>query len=70
MTALNSVHSAYRSMLHHPPDQERDGEKDRKPGGKTCVKVYGKCGVKVKEEDVRDRTKWKNDIQNRSGDPR
>ena len=26
--------------------------------------------VVLKEEDVPDRTKWKNDIQNRSGDPR
>ena len=48
--------------------QERDGEDERKPGGKTCVKeMYGKCGLKA---DVLDRTKWKNDIHNHSGDSR
>ena len=26
--------------------QERDGEQNRKPGGKTCVKRYGKCVFK------------------------
>ena len=31
-------------------------------------KRYGKCGVK--EVDALDRTKWKNDIHNHSGDPR
>ena len=49
---------------------ERDGEEDRKPCGKTRVKeIYGKCVV-IKEEDVLDRTKWKNDIQNDFGDSR
>ena len=51
------------------PYQERDGEEDRKPGGKTRVKeIYGKCGLK--EDDVLDRTKWKNDIHYHYGDPR
>ena len=48
--------------------QERDGGEDRKPGGKTRVKKrYVKRGD---EQEVLDRTKWKNDIQNHSGDPR
>ena len=48
-----------RRMLNAPEPayQEREGEEDRKPGGKR----YGKCGVK--KEDTLDRTKWKNDIQ-------
>ena len=47
--------------------QERDGEEDRKPCGKTCVKVES---VGLKEDDALDRTKWKNDIQYHSGNPR
>ena len=48
--------------------QERHGEEDRKPGGKTRVKEIWKVGLK--EEDVLDRTKWKHDIHNHSSDPR
>ena len=40
--------------------QERDGERDGKPGGKTRVKEIRK----VCEEDILDRAKWKNDIHN------
>ena len=40
-------------------NQERDGERDRKPGGKTCVKEIRKVC-----EDILDRAKWKNDIHN------
>ena len=51
--------------------QERDEEKDRKARGKTRIKeICGKCSVGLKKEDVPDRTKWKNDVQNHSGDPR
>ena len=39
---------------------------ERKPGGKTRVKEIWE----LKEEDVLDRTKWKGDIPNHSGDPR
>ncbi len=42
---------------------QRDGEEDGKPGGKTRVKDIRK----VKEEDVLDRTKWKNDIPEYAG---
>ena len=44
--------------------QERDGEEDRKPSGKTCVNMKR---VGLKEEDALDRTKWKNNIQYHSG---
>ena len=47
--------------------EERDGEKNRKPGGKTCVK---EISVWLKEQDILARTKCKNDIQNHSGDHR
>ncbi len=47
--------------------QERDGEENRTPGGKTRVKDIWKG---LKEEDALDRTKWENDIQYHSGDPR
>ena len=51
------------------PYQERDGDEDRKPGGKTRVKRYGTCVVN--EEDLLDRTKLENDrpTQNHSDDP-
>ena len=42
--------------------QERDGEEDRQPGGKTVMQSV--------DEDALDRTKWKNDIHNHSGDSR
>ena len=42
--------------------QERDGEEDRTPGGKTRVKDM--TSVWLKKEDVLDRIKWKNDIHN------
>ena len=42
----------------------RDEDEDRKPGGRDIESVG------VKEENVPDRTKWKNDIQYHSGDPR
>ena len=41
--------------------QERDGEEDRKPGGKTRVKDIWKVWVKGGRRI--DRTKCKNDIQ-------
>ena len=44
---LSSVigHRAHIKKMHQYKD--RDGEEDRKPGGKTRVKeIYGKCGVK------------------------
>ena len=44
--------------------QERDGEYDRKPGGKTRVTAIWKVW---EEQGVLDRTKWKNAIQ---ADPR
>ena len=44
---------------------QRDGEEDRKPGGKTRVKEIRE----LKEEDVLDRTKWKGDIPNQPDDP-
>ena len=61
--------------------QERTGEKDGKPGGKTLVKniwkvwgererergQYGKRGTEGGRDD---RTKWKKDIQYHSDDPR
>ena len=50
--------------------QERDEDEDRKPGGKTRVKAIFMERLGLKEEDVLDRTKWKNDIQNHSGDLR
>ena len=50
-------------------DKERDGEEDRKPGGKTRIKVSMES-VGLEEEDTLDRTKWKNDIQNYSSEPR
>ena len=42
--------------------QERDGEEDRKPGGKTECKSDMESVV-LKEADVLDRTKWKNCVQ-------
>ena len=43
--------------------QERDGEEDRKPGGKTeCKRDMESVGL-FKKEDVLDRTKWKNCVQ-------
>ena len=48
--------------------QERDGEEDRKPGGKIPVKEIESVGLK--EEDVLDSKKWNNGIKNYSGDPR
>ena len=51
--------------------QERDGEENRKPGGKTRVKEICQYErVRLKIEDVLDRTKWKRAVQNHSGDPR
>ena len=43
-------------------------ERKTKPGGKTYVR--GMESVGLKEEDVLDSTKWKNDIQIHSGHPR
>ena len=40
--------------------QERDGEEDIKPGGKTRVKEIESMGLK--EEDVLDSKKWNNGI--------
>ena len=34
--------------------QERSGEEDRKPGGKTLVR-YGTCGGRIGQEKVEDR---------------
>ena len=48
--------------------QERDGEEERKPGKDSCKRDMESVGLK--EEDALDRTKWKNDIHNHSGDPR
>ena len=48
--------------------QERDGEEDIKPGGKTRVKDMESVGLK--EEDALDRTTWKNYVEYHSGDPR
>ena len=44
-------------------------QRQKKPGGKTCVKEIWKVWS-LKEEDVLDRTKWKDDIHNHSGDTR
>ena len=50
--------------------QERDGEEDRKPGGKTrVIDIWKVTSVGLKEEDALDRTKWKNYIHNHSGEP-
>ena len=44
-------------------------EEDRQNRWKdSCKKRCGECGLK--EEDALDRTKWKNDIQCHSSDPR
>ena len=52
------------------PFQERDGEVDRKPSGKTRVSnKHGKCGCHEVGQYVLDGTKWNNAIQNHSGDP-
>ena len=48
--------------------QERDGEYDRKTGGKTRKRDME--SVVLKADDELDRTKRKNDIQYDSGDPR
>ena len=42
------------------------GKDDKKTDGKT--RIIDVCGLKV--EYVMDRTKWKREIQNYSGDPR
>ena len=47
---------------------ERDQEEDRKPGGKTQIRDME--SAVLEEEGVLDRTKWKNDIHNHSGDLR
>ena len=52
-------------MLQH---QERDGEEERKPGGKT--RVTDMQSVELNMEDVMHKTKWKIEIRNYSGDPR
>ena len=46
----------------------KDTEEDRKPGGKTrrVEEIWKVCFM----EDALDRTKWKNYLQNHSGDPR
>ena len=50
--------------------QERDGEDDRKPGGKTRVRDVESVWLKQEDVGLLDRTEWKNDIQNHSDDPR
>ena len=50
--------------------QEIDRQEARTPGGKNIILHRDTESVALKEEDVRDRTKWRNDIHHHSGDPK
>ena len=53
-----------RRMSEAPCSIKKETDGRQKQGGRDMESVG------LKEEDVLDRTKWKNDIHNHSGDPR
>ena len=56
--------------MQRPQYQERDGEEDRNPGGKTLATDIWKVEVNVKEDEVLDRITWKGYIHRHFGHPR
>ena len=59
---------ALRRMLDAPVPGKRRRGRQKTSWKDSCKRDVE--SVRLKEEYVLDRTKWKNDIQNHSGDPR
>ena len=57
-----------RRMLDTPVPGKRRRGRQKTRWKDSCKRDMGSVGLKA--EDVLDRTKWKNDIHNHSGDPR